>query len=152
MPVETATITRPKVGVAVMVFKDGAALLGKRKSSIGLDQYGSPGGHLEHWESFEDCARREVAEETGIEIGATRFVCVMNNREHAPHHYIMVILAADWKSGEPRNLEPEKCAGWGWYGMDHLPAAMTPAMHTAFAALKSGLNYFDKIVSATVEA
>ncbi|MBI4458193.1 NUDIX domain-containing protein [Candidatus Uhrbacteria bacterium] len=134
---------RPKVGVAVLVFKGGAILLGKRKASIGRDQYGSPGGHLEHLEGFEECARREVLEEAGIEIDRPRFLCVMNNQVHAPHHYVMVVLAADWKSGEPQNMEPDKCEGWDWYGLDALPASMTPAMYTAVEAYRSGRAYFD---------
>ena len=35
-------------------------------------------------ESFEDCARREVMEETGIEIHNIFFLRLMNLKEHAP--------------------------------------------------------------------
>jgi 8-oxo-dGTP pyrophosphatase MutT (NUDIX family) len=33
-----------------------------------------PGGHLEHGESFETCAQREVMEETGLTIKDIRFL------------------------------------------------------------------------------
>lgn len=57
------------VGVGVMIFdKDGMILLGKRKGSHGAGEYSFPGGHLEYGESFEECAKREVMEECGIEI------------------------------------------------------------------------------------
>ncbi len=59
---------KPKVGIGVMILKDGKVLLGKRKGSHGAGQYAFPGGHLEYMESFEDCARRETREECGIEI------------------------------------------------------------------------------------
>jgi len=56
---------RPLVGIAVLVMKDGKLLLGRRKGSHGENEYASPGGHLEHMESFAACATREVMEETG---------------------------------------------------------------------------------------
>ena len=59
---------RPKVGVGVIVIKDGKILLGKRKGPHGGGFWAFPGGHLEFNESLEDCARREVLEETGISI------------------------------------------------------------------------------------
>ena len=43
---------RPKVGIGVMVFKDGKVLMGKRKSSHGEGEWAWPGGHLEYMESF----------------------------------------------------------------------------------------------------
>ena len=46
-------VERPKVGVGVMVFKDGKILLAKRKGSHGAGEYAFPGGHLEFGESFE---------------------------------------------------------------------------------------------------
>lgn len=50
----------PKVGIGVMIFKDGKVLLGKRKGSHGDGEYSFPGGHLNYMESFEDCAQRET--------------------------------------------------------------------------------------------
>ena len=51
---------KPKVGVGVMILKDGEILLGKRKGSHGEGEYAFPGGHLEYMESFSDCAKRET--------------------------------------------------------------------------------------------
>lgn len=72
-----------KVGVIVLVFKGGKVLFGKRKSKLSTDTYGAPGGHLEYMESFEDCARREVREETGMEIQNIRF-CL----QEIPHTFL----------------------------------------------------------------
>ena len=79
---------RPKVGVGVMVLKNGKVLIGKRKGAHGAGEWAWPGGHLEYMESFEDCARREVMEETGIEIHNIRFLRLMNLKEYAPKHYV----------------------------------------------------------------
>lgn len=134
---------RPRVGVGVMVLRDGHLLLGRRKGSHGAGEYAYPGGHLEHLESFEQCAKREVREETGLEIGPLRFLRVLNTREYAPKHYVDVAFAADWVSGEPRVLEPEKIDGWAWYPLDALPSPVFGTIPTALEALTTGRTFWD---------
>lgn len=64
---------RTKVGVGVMVFKDGKVLLGKRMSSHGDGEYFWPGGHMEHMESFEGCANFRVLRAAGaLQISSVR--------------------------------------------------------------------------------
>ena len=98
----------PLVGIGVLVVKDGKVLLGKRKNAHGAGEYASPGGHLEHLESFAACAVREVREECGIEIGPVRFLRVLEVMRYAPKHYVDIAVVADWVSGEPQTLEPDK--------------------------------------------
>jgi 8-oxo-dGTP diphosphatase len=133
----------PKVGVGVMVLKDGKVLIGKRKGSHGQGEYAWPGGHLEHMESIVDCAKREVKEEAGIEIDNLRFLRLLNFKDYAPKHYIDIAMVADWKSGEPEVLEPEKLESWEWYDPDHLPEPLFKALPSYFEALKTGQNFFD---------
>lgn len=62
----------PRVGVGVLVLNErGYVLLGKRYGSHGSGTLALPGGHLELHESFQDCAAREVLEETAIELDQT---------------------------------------------------------------------------------
>ncbi len=133
----------PKVGVGVMIFKNGKVLLGKRRSSHGSGEYAWPGGHMEHMESFDECARREVMEEAGIEIGNIRFLRLLNFKDYAPKHYVDIGLIADWKSGEPQIMEPEKCESWDWYDLDNLPQPLFKALPTYFESLDTGKNFFD---------
>ncbi len=42
---------RPKVGLGVLIFKDGKVLLGKRKGAHGEGTWCPPGGHLEFGET-----------------------------------------------------------------------------------------------------
>ena len=134
---------RPKVGLGVMVFKEGKVLMGKRKSAHGAGEWAWPGGHLEHGESFESCAKREVKEETGMEINNVRFLRLLNLKHYAPKHYVDIGLVADWKSGEPAVLEPEKCEKWEWFPIDTLPTPRFFACDFAVEAYKTGKNYFD---------
>lgn len=134
---------RPKVGIGVMVFKNEKVLMGRRKSSHGAGEWAWPGGHLEYLESFEACAKREVMEETGMEIKNIRFNRLMNLKVYEPKHYVDVGLIADWKSGEPEIREPHKCDGWEWFSIDSLPTPRFSACDTAIEAYKTHKNYFD---------
>ena len=133
----------PMVGIGVIIMKDGKFLLGKRKGSHGEGQYAWPGGHLEYMESFEGCAKRETLEETGMEITNIRFLRLMNLKDYAPKHYVDIGLVADWKSGEPRAMEPEKTESWDWYELDKLPRPLFRTMETEIEALKTGRNFWD---------
>lgn len=134
---------RPKVGIGIMVFKDGKLLFGKRKGSHGAGEYAFPGGHLEYMESFKDCAMREIEEECGIKIKNIRFQLLANVTKYAPKHYVHITLAADWESGEPEVREPDKSESWGWYNLDQLPEPMFEMCKISAESHLTGCNYFD---------
>jgi len=137
------TQPQPRVGVGVMILKDGKVLLGMRKGSHGAGELAFPGGHLEYMESFEECARRETLEECGIEIENIRFQFCSNLRQYKPKHYAHIGLIADWKSGEPKVLEPEKCEGWSWYDIDEVPEGSFGTTWLGIDSYKTGKNYYD---------
>jgi 8-oxo-dGTP diphosphatase len=113
---------RPEVGVGVIVVKDGKVLLGKRKGSHGQGSWSFPGGHLEFGESVEECARREVLEETGAVITNIRMRTFTNDIfEREGRHYVTLYAIAEYDSGEIRTLEPEKCERWEWFSWKELP-------------------------------
>ncbi len=134
---------RPKIGVGVMIFKDNKILLGKRKGSHGAGEYTWPGGHMEYMESFEQTIRRETKEETGLEIENVKFLRLLNLKAYAPKHYVDILMTADWKSGEPKVLEPNTCEGWDWYNINNLPEPLFKAVYSGVEAHKTGKIFFD---------
>lgn len=113
---------RPKVGVGVIVFKDGKVLLGKRKNAHGEGSWSFGGGHLEFGETWEECARREVLEETGVQVRNVRYAAVTNDIfEKEGKHYITLYMRADYESGEVCVMEPDQCECWQWFATDNLP-------------------------------
>jgi 8-oxo-dGTP diphosphatase len=114
---------QPRVGVGVFVRHQGKVLLGQRKGSHGAGAWALPGGHLEYKEALEACARREVHEETNLEIQNVRVGTITNDIfEHDDRHYLTVYMVCDYAGGELRIMEPDKCEGWHWFGWDDLPA------------------------------
>ncbi len=114
--------SRPAVGVGVFVFKDDRFLMGKRAGKHGSGKWSVPGGYLEYGESFEECAAREVLEETGVKIKNIRFYTTVNNIFHEEKaHSITVFMFSDWSSGKPRVTEPDKFIDIGWFDFDNLP-------------------------------
>jgi 8-oxo-dGTP diphosphatase len=113
----------PRIGIGVFVIstKTGEFILGKRKGSHGTGTWALPGGHLELQESFEDCAKREALEETGLEITDVQFLTATNSpRVDGNKHYVTVFVAARRvdDSIEPQLVEPNKCEGWKWISWD----------------------------------
>lgn len=134
---------RPKVGVGIMIFKEGKILLSKRKGSHGEGEYSFPGGHLEYMESFIDCAKREIAEECGIKVKNIKFQYLANVTDYAPKHYVHIGLIAEWESGDPQILEPEKSEKWGWYSLDQLPQPLFKMCYLALKSYNENINYID---------
>jgi 8-oxo-dGTP diphosphatase len=113
---------RPYIGVAVIVIKGDNVLLGKRKSSHGAGGWQFPGGHLEFNESIEDCARREVLEETGLRIKRVRRGPYTNDIfVNEEKHYVTLFVIADYDSGTLEVKEPDKCEKWAWFQWARFP-------------------------------
>lgn len=53
-----------------------------------------PGGHMEYGESFEETAKREVLEETDLEIGDIKFLIATNDVFGEGKHYITIFVTA----------------------------------------------------------
>ena len=129
---------RPKIGVGVILVKDGKVLLGKRRNAPGDGTWSFPGGHLEWNESFETCARREVMEETGLTIKRAHFFTITNDIfTNEQRHYITVFMLADIASGVPEVKEPDKCEVWKWFSWKELPR---PLFLPVENLLKQGLD------------
>jgi 8-oxo-dGTP diphosphatase len=113
------------VGVGVFVWKDGKFLMGERRGSHGTGTWSVPGGHLEFGESWAETARREVKEETALEIANVRLLTVTNDIfENDNKHYVTIWIEADWAAGEPIITEPDKYIGQKWCDFSSLPAPL----------------------------
>jgi 8-oxo-dGTP diphosphatase len=122
-----------------MLRRGPLVLLGKRLSGPGIGTYGWAGGHLEFGETPEECAVREVAEETGLSVKAAMLepLCVSNTMAYGSH-YIDIEFRCEIADGEPRVMEPTKLESWDWYPLDALPHPMFEAAAMALDAMTRG--------------
>ena len=124
-------IQLPRVGVGVIITRSGLVLLGERAGSHGAGTWALPGGHLEFGESVEDCARREVLEETGLRLLSVRQGPYTNDvMAEEGKHYVTVFVQAEAEPGEVRLMEPDKCAGWSWFRWSAMPARLFQPLQT----------------------
>lgn len=124
-------MTQPKIGVGVLIVREGRLLLGRRRGSHGADSWSAPGGHLEFGETPEECARREVLEETGLVVGKLAKVAFTNDFFIAEKkHYVTLFMLAEDIRGTPQRCEPDKCAGWEWCSADELPQPLFAPLET----------------------
>ncbi|XP_030960722.1 geranyl diphosphate phosphohydrolase-like [Quercus lobata] len=133
-----------EVAVVVFLLRGKKVLLGRRRSSVGHSTFSLPGGHLEFGESFEECASRELKEETGLDIKQMELLTVKNHlflEEPEPAHYVTIFMSAVLANPEqvPQNLEPHRCDGWDWYGWDNLPK---PLFRPLEKMVQAGFNPF----------
>lgn len=127
-------LPKPKVGVGIIVVKDGKILLGKRKNAHGSGYYSPPGGNLEFKETVENCTKRELDEETGLTPLSIQLGPWTQNVIDEQKHYISLFTIVTEFEGEPQLLEPNKCEGWDWYSWDELP---NPLFQSLTSLIKS---------------
>ena len=115
-------------GIGVMLLREGKILLGKRnedpeKASSQLNGAGTwtmPGGKLDFGESFEDAAKRETLEETGIRLYSVRVMALNNNMVDAAHFVTVGLISEDFE-GEAKAIEPDEITEWRWFELERLP-------------------------------
>lgn len=116
-------MNNPRVGIATLVKKEDKILLGYRKSKLGQNSWGLPGGKLDFGEELKDCAVRELKEETNLIANTDDLILlgVSNAVFDDETHYITVIYEVSKYSGELKIMEPDKCESWEWMTYDDLP-------------------------------
>lgn len=130
-----ASAMRPVISVGVLLHRAGTVLLGRRTSDLAPGSYGWCGGGVEFGESLEEAARREVWEESGLELSELTFLSVSTILAYE-RHYVDVEFTST-TSQEPVVRSNAAIKDWAWYPKDHLPEPLFPAAAVALAKARS---------------
>lgn len=115
--------------VIVVAFWQGKVLLIRRQSEPFNGLYSVPGGHLED-ESYEDAARRELEEETGIRVAKLLPLQIFLDDENHLECHGFRYNSPDGQFSNPENEEQE-VVGWRTLAeTTELP--LTPGLHDFF--------------------
>lgn len=94
-------------------------------------------GHVERGETAEDAARREALEEVDVADLDLSFATAMQRtaRDLPIDERIDFFFTARAWTGEPRIVEPAKCAALRWFRLDALPDPVVPHERVVLAGL-----------------
>jgi len=130
----------------VYLLRDGTTgpevLLQLRQNTGYMDGHwaAAAAGHVERGETAYDAAHREAAEEIAVAALDLEFVTAMQRTRHADpidERIDFFFVARHW-SGEPRVMEPQKCAELRWCPLEALPEPVVPHERQVLEAIRSG--------------
>ena len=120
----------PRTGCSTIVTQGGKVLLIKRGKQPFEGYWSLPGGAQEPGETLEDCARRELLEETRLSADALNPVgardrIARNESGDITHHFVIVTFLASAFNGEA--VASDDAADIGWFSIDEMRTLeMTP--------------------------
>jgi acetyl-CoA carboxylase carboxyl transferase subunit beta len=131
---------RVTVAVGAVIVQDGNLLLIQRAHDPGAGRWAIPGGRVEPGETLAEAARREVLEETGLEVDVGDIAWVGDSigpGEPPGWHYAIVDFWATPTGGSV--LAMGDAAGAEWVPIERLSAwpivdTMVDLVHTLFPA------------------
>lgn len=107
---------RPVPSVAAIIIEDGNILLIRRGREPSKGKWSIPGGRMEWGESLADAVKREVLEETGLEIepGAIAGVydLIIPNGDEIEYHYVIIDYYGKKVGGELAAADDAADARW----------------------------------------
>jgi 8-oxo-dGTP diphosphatase len=106
--------TRPELCVGAVVVVEGRILLIRRGRPPGRDRWSLPGGRVERGETLAVALRREVLEETGVEVLAGDLVGWVERIAAGYHFVIFDFWAAPAGSGAPAPVAGDDAAEARW--------------------------------------
>jgi 8-oxo-dGTP diphosphatase len=130
----------------VFLLRDGIGgievLLQLRQNTGYMDSHwaAAAAGHVEKGETAYDAAHREAREEIAVGDLDLKFVTAMQRTrsgEPIDERIDFFFTARSW-TGDPRIVEPEKCAELRWCPLTHLPDPVVPHELAVLEAIRTG--------------
>ncbi|HPG38466.1 MAG TPA: NUDIX hydrolase [bacterium] len=138
----------PRLGVGVVVFDREKFLLVKRNQEPALGLWTVPGGLVELGETLETAAKREVAEECGLDVKLIDYIdyfefIEVNDASRIKYHYVVIEFLALYTGGQ---LQAASDAGQAnWFLRDEVSSISTT--EKTIALLDKAIARYDSLKS-----
>ena len=103
----------------MVLIENGKILLIRRGRDPFRNQWATPGGRIDDSENAEQCAKREMKEETGIDIEIIKLTGLYSDPERDPRGIIAAAFLVKRTGGEP--IAGDDAAEARWFDLDDLP-------------------------------
>jgi len=139
-----ATRKRPVLAASGLVVHAGNVLLVRRAYPPYEGKWALPGGAVEFWERLEEAVKREVLEETGVEVKPLKvhgIYEIMVEEKGRKYHFVVLCFLCDYLRGEPK--PGTDASEVKWFGLGEvLSAELTPSTAKAIKELlnRNGLG------------
>ena len=110
------------VSIDAVIIKDNHILLIQRGVEPNKGYWGTPGGYVGWDESTEETVKREVKEETGLDVIETKLVGVYRSPTRHPKQVINLVYLTKVNNGEPKHSDDATDARW--FSLEKLPEQM----------------------------
>lgn len=131
------------VSVNLLLEKDDSILLSLRHPSCrDGSQWGFVAGHLEPGESPKAAMIREVKEELGITLDHDALLPPTVVYGTNPEYMGFVFRCKNW-SGQPQNLEPEKCKALQFFRLTEIPQNTVSYVRKSIQSICNNVPYLE---------
>lgn len=113
----------------IVVNHDGQILLQHRSDN---DCWGLPGGSMELGESFEETARRELLEETGLHAGQLNLLYVHSGKDafykypNGHQVYVASVIYTTTEFTGDIRVDQDESLALNWFPLTHMPPNINP--------------------------
>lgn len=107
----------------MILIEDGKILLVRRGREPFKDEWAIPGGRIEDDETAEQCLKREMKEETGLEVEPIKLVGIYSDPKRDPRGIIAAAYLVRRTGGELK--AGDDAAETEWFELEALPPLCT---------------------------
>lgn len=110
------------ISIHAVIVRDNQILLIQRGAEPFRGYWGTPGGYVSWDETTEETVKREVKEETGLDVLSTKLVGVYSAPARHPKQVINLVYLTKIGDGQLKHYDDALDAKW--FSLDELPEQM----------------------------